>query len=84
MANTQYLLDVQHLSKYFYSGRGRKAMTVKAVDGVTFGVRPAETFGLVGESGCGKTTIGRTIIRLYNPTKGRVLFNGKEISNRVS
>ena len=53
MSENNYILDVQHLCQTFTSGRGRKKITVKAVDDVTFGIRPAETFGLVGESGCG-------------------------------
>ena len=64
MDNPTYLLEVKNLCRYFTSGRGKKKLTVKAVDDVSFGVKPAETFGLVGESGCGKTTLGRTVIRL--------------------
>ena len=84
MAESQYLMEVDHLCQYFTSGRGKKKITVKAVDDVNFGVRPAETFGLVGESGCGKTTTGRTIIRLYDPTSGTVTFNGREVSGKMS
>ena len=84
MADSQYILEVNNLCQHFTSGHGKKKMTVKAVDDVSFGVRPAETFGLVGESGCGKTTTGRTIIRLYNPTSGEVLFNGRDIAGKMN
>ena len=84
MADSQYILEVNNLCQHFSSGRGKKKLTVKAVDDVTFGVRPAETFGLVGESGCGKTTTGRTIIRLYDPTDGEVLFNGRDIAGKMN
>ena len=78
-----YILEVKNLCQHFSSGRGKKKMVVKAVDDVSFSVRRAETFGLVGESGCGKTTTGRTIIRLYDPTDGEVLFDGKPISGKM-
>jgi ABC-type oligopeptide transport system ATPase subunit len=84
MADPTYLLEVRNLCRYFTSGRGKNRLTVKAVDNVSFGVRPAETFGLVGESGCGKTTLGRTVIRLYDPTSGQVFFNGREISGKMT
>ena len=84
MADSQYILEVNNLCQHFSSGRGKKKLTVKAVDDVTFGVRPAETFGLVGESGCGKTTTGRTIIRLYDPTGGEVLFDGRDIAGKMN
>ncbi len=84
MPEQENVLEVKHLCQYFTTGRGRKRMTVKAVDDVSFTVRRAETFGLVGESGCGKTTTGRTIIRLYDPTSGEVRFCGREISGPMT
>ena len=69
------LLKVENLSMYF----GKGAMTKKAVDNVSFEVRKGEVFGLVGESGCGKTTTGRAIIKLYDATSGNVYFDGKRI-----
>lgn len=80
----QELLKVSNLKMYFTSGSGRKKVTVKAVDDVSFSINKGETFGLVGESGCGKTTTGRTIIRLYKPTSGEVWFDGKKISGDLS
>lgn len=77
------ILKVRRLKKYFNIGGGMfggKGLTIRAVDDVSFFVRPGETFGLVGESGCGKTTLGQTIIRLYDPTDGQVVFNGTDIS----
>ena len=76
----QIVLEVKNLCKYF--GRGEHLL--KAVDDVSFYVKKGETFGLVGESGCGKTTTGRTIIRLYKPTSGEVYFNGKRIDGNLS
>lgn len=61
MAENEYILEVKNLCQHFSSGHGKNKMVVKAVDDVSFAVRRAETFGLVGESGCGKTTTGRTI-----------------------
>lgn len=84
MADSTYLLEVANLCQHFRSGRGKNELVVKAVDDVSFGVKPAETFGLVGESGCGKTTTGRTIIRLYDPTAGKVHFDGREISGKMT
>jgi oligopeptide transport system ATP-binding protein len=78
-----HILDVEHLSMYFTTKNRGKKSTVKAVDDVSFYVKRGETFGLVGESGCGKTTTGRTIIRLYDPTWGTVKFNGIEISGKM-
>lgn len=74
------LLKVENLVQHFPVSR---TYTVKAVNGVSFNIYPGETYGLVGESGSGKTTIGRSIIRLYNPTDGRITFNGKVISGAL-
>jgi oligopeptide/dipeptide ABC transporter ATP-binding protein len=76
MANTEYILEVKNLKKYFDLGRGKQ---LKAVDNVSFAIKRGETFGLVGESGCGKSTTGRTIINLYNTSGGEVIFNGKDV-----
>ena len=84
MAENEYILEVKNLCQHFSSGHGKNKMGVKAVDDVSFAVRRAETFGLVGESGCGKTTTGRTIIRLYDPTGGEVLFDGRDISGKMT
>ncbi len=79
-----HLLEVRGLKKYFPITQGiifqRKIADVKAVDGIDFFVREGETLGLVGESGCGKSTTGRTILQLYRPTEGEVLFRGKDLS----
>lgn len=80
---TEYLLEVKNLKMHFpiYGGvLWRKIGTVYAVDGVSFNVKAGETLGLVGESGCGKTTAGRAIMRLYPPSGGDVLFEGKSMS----
>lgn len=74
------LLKVENLVQHFPVSR---TYTVKAVNGVSFNIYPGETYGLVGESGSGKTTIGRSINRLYNPTDGRITFNGKVISGAL-
>ncbi|QGQ95764.1 ATP-binding cassette domain-containing protein [Paenibacillus psychroresistens] len=70
------ILEVKKLKKHFHLGGGR---VLKAVDDLSFAINRGETFGLVGESGCGKSTAGRTIIRLYEATSGEVLFNGENI-----
>ena len=80
----QPVLEVKNLKQHFTSGYGKNKTVVKAVDDVSFKIYKGETFGLVGESGCGKTTTGRTIIRLYEPTGGEVYFNGKLISRKLT
>ncbi len=78
------LLEVKNLKKYFpITGGllGRKMGNVYAVDDISFNIKEGETVGLVGESGCGKTTLGRTILKLYDPTEGSVIFDGTEISS---
>lgn len=84
MSDKPVLLEVKDLKTHFTSGYGKNKTTVKAVDGVSFTVRQGETFGLVGESGCGKTTLGRTIIRLYTPTAGEVRFRNRVISGKMN
>ena len=81
MAEQTKLLEIKDLKKYFTvkkSGFNKNQM-VKAVDGVSMDIFRGETLGLVGESGCGKTTLGRTIIRLYEPTSGSIIYDGKPI-----
>jgi oligopeptide/dipeptide ABC transporter ATP-binding protein len=79
---TKPLLDVEELKMYFPVFGGvmrRRVAQVYAVDGVSFGIRAGQTLGLVGESGCGKTTVGRTILRLYQPTAGKIFFDGQNL-----
>lgn len=76
MAEKEVILSVQHLKKYFEVG---KNATLKAVDDISFDIYKGETLGVVGESGCGKTTCGRTCIGLYDRTDGKVLFKGKDV-----
>ena len=79
--SSEYLVEVKDLKQYFPVSSGfMKKTYLKAVDGVSFAIKPGETLGLVGESGCGKTTVGRTLLRLYEPTSGEVLFNGEPVT----
>ncbi len=80
--NHKSLLEVKNLKKYFPVRSGvfsRISAWVKAVDGISLDIQTSETFGLVGESGCGKTTVGRTILRLMEPTGGEAVFEGKNV-----
>lgn len=77
---TEKLLEIKHLKQHFVTPRG----TVKAVDDLSFDIYKGETLGLVGESGCGKSTTGRSIIRLYEATDGEVLFNGENVHGKKS
>ena len=80
--SNEYLVEVSHLKQYFPIRSGFKTINLKAVDDVSFNIRPGETLGLVGESGCGKTTVGRTLLRLYTPTSGSVKFDGEEVTDK--
>ena len=82
--NERPLLEVKDLKQYFNIPMGMfQSKPLKAVDGVSFTIGKRETLGLVGESGCGKTTVGRTILHLYKPTAGEIVFDGKEIESKV-
>ncbi len=81
MAEREKLLEIKHLKQYFNMG---KPNMVKAIDDISFDIYKGETLGLVGESGCGKSTTGRTIIRLYDATDGEVLFNGENVHGKKS
>ena len=83
MATSEPLVRVEDLKMHFPVGSGlfsRRQLAVRAVDGVSLYIRRGETLGLVGESGCGKSTLGRCILRLYDPTGGRVFFDGADLT----
>lgn len=82
MNKPEYLVEVRDLKQHFPIKTGMFSTTpLKAVDGVSFTIKPGETLGLVGESGCGKTTVGRSLLRLYKPTGGQVFFEGEEVTD---
>ncbi len=72
------VIEVKNLKKYFTVG---KKQILKAVDDVSFSIEKGKTLGLVGESGCGKTTVGRTLVRLYEPNSGKIIFDGQDVTN---
>ncbi len=83
--NQDVLVQVNHLKQYFPVNTGfMKTTMLKAVDDVSFSIQRGETLGLVGESGCGKTTVGRTMLQLYKPTAGEIWFDGKRINSKES
>ena len=83
MSEKKILVEVKNLKKYFNISTGMfSSRPLKAVDDVSFAIRKGETLGLVGESGCGKTTVGRTLLHLYKPTAGEIIFDGKPIATK--
>lgn len=84
MSKNENLIEIKHLKEYFNINVGfLKTKPLKAVDDVSFTIKRGETLGLVGESGCGKTTVGRTILNLYKPTAGEIIYDGKPIKTRA-
>ena len=84
MNEIETLLEVKNLKEYFPIKTGAfTTKPLKAVDDVSFAIRKGETLGLVGESGCGKTIVGRTILHLYKPTAGEIWFKGKQIKSKT-
>ena len=85
MGEREILVSIEHLSTWFNTGTGLlNKKTVKAVDDISLDIYRGEIFGLVGESGCGKSTLGRTLVKLHEPTAGRILVNGKDVSKLSS
>lgn len=83
VSDKQPLIEVKNLKEYFNISTGMfRSKPLKAVDGVSFSINKGETLGLVGESGCGKTTVGRTLLHLYKPTDGEIWYNGKQIKSK--
>ena len=83
MSNELPLIDVKNLKQYFNIRTGVfRSKPLKAVDDISFSIKKGETLGLVGESGCGKTTVGRTILHLYKPTAGEIWYDGKKIETK--
>ncbi len=78
--NNERLIEIKNLKKYFHVKNGFSPARIKAVDDVSLYIKKGETLGLVGESGCGKTTLGRSIIRLHEPTSGSIYYNGEDIT----
>lgn len=81
MSTQEVLIEVKELEKHFKVGKGR---VLRAIDGLTFSIYKGETLGLVGESGCGKSTVGRTMVQLYSPTKGQILFENENLHTKMS
>jgi len=82
MSNTEKLIEIKNLCKYFHTKKSifkKDKGILKAVDGVSLHIKKGETLGLVGESGCGKTTLGRTLLKLYNPTAGEIFYDNEAI-----